>query len=300
LHTVADGANGVYSATRGSLPNQTYSSSNYFIDAVVAPDSGAAPAVLLKSPADGAADIPQTSSVSASFSRALSPSTINGSSFTLTAPDGSTVPATVSYDGAYAATLTPTAQLATGTYTAHLSASVAGANGTPMGSPVSWSFTTATGSCPCALFSDLAQPANTSAAGTFELGVKLQVDTPEQLTSVRFYKAVGEAGTHTATIWTANGLSLASVTFASETASGWQQQALTTPLQLQPNTTYVVSINANSRYPVTLNGLLNPVSSGPLHTVADGLNGVYNGTLGSFPDQSYQSSNYFVDVVVAP
>jgi hypothetical protein len=130
--------------------------------------------------------------------------------------------------------------------------------------------------------------------------VKLQVDAPEQLTSVRFYKAVGETGTHTATIWTANGLSLASVTFASETASGWQQQALTTPLQLQPNTTYVVSINANSRYPVTLNGLLNPVSSGPLHTVADGLNGVYNGTLGSFPDQSYQSSNYFVDVVVAP
>ena len=42
------------------------------------------------------------------------------------------------------------------------------------------------------------------------------------------------------------------------------------------------------------------VSSGPLHTVADGLNGVYSGTLGSFPDQSYQSSNYFVDVVVAP
>jgi hypothetical protein len=90
------------------------------------------------------------------------------------------------------------------------------------------------------------------------------------------------------------------VAFTSETASGWQQQALSTPLQLMPNTTYVVSVNANSRYAVTLNGLLNQVSSGPLHTVADGLNGVYNGAPGSFPDQSYQSSNYFVDVVVAP
>jgi hypothetical protein len=301
LHTVADGANGVYGTTRGSFPNQSYSSSNYFVDAVVAPDSGAAPAILVTSPSDGASGVAQTSPVSASFSRALSPSTINGSSFTLTAPGGATVPATVSYDGAYVATLTPTAQLATGTtYTAHLSASVAGANGTPMGSPVSWSFTTATGSCPCALFSDLTQPANTSAAGSFELGVKLQVDAPEQLTSVRFYKAVGETGTHTATIWTANGVSLASVPFTSETASGWQQQALSMPIQLQPNTTYVVSVNANSRYAVTLNGLLNQVSSGPLHTVADGLNGVYNGALGSFPDQSYQSSNYFVDVVVAP
>jgi len=298
LHTVADGANGVYNTTRGSFPNQSYASSNYFVDAVVAPDTGAAPAVLQTSPADGASGV-QATAVTASFSRALNPSTLTGSSFTLTAPGGSSVPATVSYDGAYLATLTPSVQLALGTtYTAHLSATVAGANGTPMGAPVAWSFTT--GSCPCALFSDLAQPANQSAAGTFELGVKLQVDSPEQLTSVRFYKAVGETGNHTATIWTANGLALGSVTFASETASGWQQQELTTPLQLQPNTTYVVSINANTRYPVTVNGLLNPVSSGPLHTVADGLNGVYNGTLGSFPDQSYQSSNYFVDVVVAP
>ena len=299
LHTVADGANGVYNTSRGSFPNQSYGSSNYFVDAVVAPDSGAAPAVLLTSPADGTAGVPQTSAVSASFSRALKPSTINGSSFTLTAPDGSTVPATVSYDGAYVATLTPSSQLAmSATYTAHLAATVAGANGTPIAAPVSWSFTA--GSCPCALFSDLTQPANNSAAGSFELGVKLQVDTAEQLTAVRFYKAVGETGSHTATIWTANGLSLGAVTFTNETASGWQQQALETPLPLQPNTTYVVSVNANSRYPVTLNGLATQVSSGPLHTVADGLNGVYNSTLGSFPGQSYQSSNYFVDVVVSP
>ncbi len=299
LHTVADGANGVYSTTRGSFPSQTYGSSNYFVDAVVAPDSGAAPAVLATNPPDGAAGVPQTSSITASFSRALNPSTINASSFTLTAPNGSTVPATVSYDGAYTATLTPTSQLAMGTtYTARVSATVTGANGAPMGSPASWSFTT--GSCPCALFSDLTQPANNSAAGTFELGVKLQVDTTEQLTSVRFYKAVGETGAHTVTIWTANGMALGSVAFANETASGWQQQALSSPIQLLPNTTYVVSVNANSRYPVTLNGLLNQVSSGPLHTVADGVNGVYGETLGSFPSQSYQSSNYFVDVVVSP
>src|SRR4029453_14363037 len=138
LHTVADGANGVYNTTRGSFPSQSYSSSNYFVDAVVAPDSGAAPAVLVTSPSDGASGVPQTSSVSASFSRVLNPSTINGSSFTLTAPDGSTLPAAVPYHGADGAPPTPTAQLAMATtYSAHLSASVAGANDMPMGSPVS-------------------------------------------------------------------------------------------------------------------------------------------------------------------
>jgi hypothetical protein len=51
---------------------------------------------------------------------------------------------------------------------------------------------------------------------------------------------------------------------------------------------------------VTNSGLASQVATGPLHTVADGLNGVYSTTLGAFPDQSYLSSNYFVDPVVAP
>ena len=93
---------------------------------------------------------------------------------------------------------------------------------------------------------------------------------------------------------------LTSLTFISESVSGWQQQALPTSLDLLPDTTYVVSVNANSRYPVTANGLASAVSSGPLRTVADGANGVYSETLGTFPAQSYLSSSYFVDVVVAP
>ena len=183
-------------------------------------------------------------------------------------------------------------------YTARLDGTISAADGTPLGAAVSWTFTTA--SCPCALFSDLAMPANQSASGTYELGVKIRVDQPLTLSTIRFYKALGETGSHTGTVWTANGLALASVAFANESASGWQQQALPSPLQLQPNTTYLVSVNANSRYAVTLNGLASQVSSGPLHTVADGLNGVYGSSIGGFPNQSYLSSNYFVDVVVAP
>jgi hypothetical protein len=227
-------------------------------------------------------------------------STISAASFTLKDSGGAPVPATVSYDAtSKTATLAPAAPLGGGTtYTARLDPAVKDLSGRGLPYAYTWSFTTA--GCPCALFSDLAQPANQSASGTYELGVKIRVDQPLTLSTIRFYKGVGETGSHTGTVWTANGFALASVAFANESASGWQQQTLPSPLQLQPNTTYVVSVNANSRYAVTLNGLASQVSSGPLHTLADGLNGVYGSAIGGFPDQSYLSSNYYVDAVVAP
>ena len=48
------------------------------------------------------------------------------------------------------------------------------------------------------------------------------------LRSIRFYKTAGENGTHIGKIWSAGGTQLASVTFANETASGWQTQTLAT------------------------------------------------------------------------
>ena len=299
LHTVADGSNGLYGLTQGAFPDQTYASSNYFVDVVAEPVTAGAPALLERSPRAGAADVRPADPLVATFSRPLDPSSLGVGSFELRGPDESVVPATVSYDGAYRLTLTPSQPLTMdATYTASLASTIASSGGTPLGAATSWSFTTA--SCPCSLYTDQTQPANTSAGGSFELGVKLQVDRPMRMTALRFYKAVGETGTHTVIVWTSTGVPLASVTFSSESASGWQQQALPTPRDLLPNTTYVVSVNANSRYPVTANGLANAVSSGPLRTVADGANGVYSETLGTFPAQSYLSSSYFVDAVVAP
>jgi len=76
-------------------------------------------------------------------------------------------------------------------------------------------------------------------------------------------------------------------------------QQLSSALALQPGAVYVVSVNANAKFAQTTNGLVSSVVSGPLRTVADGANGVYSATRGSFPDQSYQSSNYYVDVITA-
>jgi hypothetical protein len=140
----------------------------------------------------------------------------------------------------------------------------------------------------------------TGSAGDYELGMEFRSAKAGQIQAIRYYKAPSETGSHVGKIWSSTGTLLASVTFSNETASGWQQQALATPLTIQPNTTYIVSVNANSYYAVTNNGLATTITNGDLSAVADGSNGVYNPTPASFPTQSFQNSNYFRDIVFAP
>ena len=140
----------------------------------------------------------------------------------------------------------------------------------------------------------------TGSAGDYELGMEFRSGKSGQISAIRYYKAPSETGTHTGRIWSSTGTLLASVTFTNETASGWQQQTLATPLNIQANTTYVVSVNSNTYYAFTSNGLGTTLTNGDLSAVADGSNGVYDFTPGSFPAQSYQNSNYFRDVVFAP
>ncbi|HEV8686949.1 MAG TPA: DUF4082 domain-containing protein, partial [Gaiellaceae bacterium] len=133
---------------------------------------------------------------------------------------------------------------------------------------------------------------------SYELGVKVKVDVRTNVTALRFFKSSEETGAHAATLWTATGVKLATVPFATETASGWQRQALATPYVLEPGVVYVVSVNANARFGLTSLGLANELVSGPLRSVADGQNGVFGDAAGVFPTKSYQSSNYFTDVEV--
>ena len=140
-------------------------------------------------------------------------------------------------------------------------------------------------------------PAYTGTDGPYELGVKFQASKAANVSSIRYYRANGESGSHTGHIWSANGTLLASVVFSNETASGWQTANLANPLPITANTTYVVSVNSNTGYAVTDNALATRVTNGILSTVADGANCVY-GTAGKFPTQSWNNSNYFRDVVV--
>jgi Ca2+-binding RTX toxin-like protein len=139
--------------------------------------------------------------------------------------------------------------------------------------------------------------------GSVEVGVKFRVDTPGTVTGVRFYKDSTNTGTHVGNLWTSTGQLLATATFTNETASGWQTVTFASPVAINANTTYVVSYFAPAgHYADDTNYFATAgVNSGPLHALADGVDGpdgVYAyGSSSSFPTNGYEASNYWVDVL---
>ncbi len=157
--------------------------------------SGAAatnPTVGSSSPANGATNVPigtnSTTNVvtgtalTANFSEAMNPATINSSpagtlsTFTLAeTATGANVPGTVAMNGANTtATFTPTALLMPNTgYTATISTAAMNAGGTAMPNPISWSFTTGAGAA-------IGQaPVNLLSAGNFAILAKTAItDVP--------------------------------------------------------------------------------------------------------------------------
>jgi methionine-rich copper-binding protein CopC len=263
------------------------------------------PTVTSRSPAAGATNVAATSNVSATFSEPVQAASIT---FTLTGPGTTGVPAAVTYDQtSRTATLNPTADLAPSTgYTATVSGATDAA-GNQMTTAVTWSFTTAAapGACPCSIWSGSVTPGTVTDPDTaaLELGVKFRADTDGFITGLRFYKGPGNTGTHVGHLWTAGGSLLATATFTNETASGWQQVTLASPVAVSANTTYVASYYAPvGRYSVDDNYFASSgVDNPPLHALANGVaggNGVYRyGTGGGFPTSTFAASNYWVDVV---
>lgn len=131
---------------------------------------------------------------------------------------------------------------------------------------------------------------------SYEMGVKVKSTVNGKISAVRYYKSPSETGSHTGRVWSSSGQLLATVTFTNETASGWQEARLATPLTVTANTTYIVSVNCNRYFAITYNAMGSATTNGPLSSVADGKNMVF-GTIGSFPTYSYKSSSYFRDLV---
>jgi hypothetical protein len=270
--------------------------------------TGASPTVTSMSPSGGATGVSRSTDVRATFSQRLDPASVTTATVTLSPPSGGPVAATVSYDDATRTVrLVPSSNLAADTvYTARITTDVRSNDGAALASDVTWSFTTT--QCPCSLFPSTLTPVVTNASTrdgrtttgpwTRELGVKVEVTSPVQLTAVRYYRASSETGSHTGRIWTAAGSLLGSVTFQSDAGGGWKQQALSSPIALMPGQVYVVSVGFNTYYSATQFGLQTQVVDGPLRSVAVATNGVYSDAAGVFPTSSYRSSNYFVDLVV--
>lgn len=140
-------------------------------------------------------------------------------------------------------------------------------------------------------------------AGAVEVGVKFRTDVPGTITGLRFYKGAGNVGTHTGHLWSRAGALLGSVTFSAETGSGWQQASFASPVAIAAGTTYIASYFApGGHYAYTSSAFAAAgVDSGPLHALRDGVdggNGVYRyGATSGFPTQSWNATNYWVDVV---
>ncbi len=281
-----------------------------------APDT-TAPTITGRSPLSGAANVGVNAPVTVTFSEAMLASTINATTIELRDAGNLVVPAAITYNAATnTATLTPSAALAaSSTYTATVRGGVAAPRvtdiaGNALAADSVWSFVTAAGpSCPCFVWDTPITPAIALAndSNAVELGVKFRATQSGYITGIRFYKGgAGNGGSHAGSLWSATGTLLARATFSGETGSGWQQATFATPIAVTANTVYVASYHApQGRYSAD-GGYFASVgrSNGPLYLLRDGESGgngvyVYSGSP-SFPSQSYNASNYWVDVVFVP
>ena len=301
-----DGPNGVYRVGASGYPSDTYGAANYWVDVVfttVKPADTTPPTVAVTSPANNDSGIALNAAPTATFDE---PVRSTGLTFTLTA-GAQAVSGTVTLNAAgTVATYTPAAALAGGTtYTATVRATDVAGNQMP--TSFSWNFTTGTprpATCPCTIWDDFVQPTNLNTPDTspIELGTKVRFDVNGYVLGVRFYKGAQNTGTHTGTLWSVTGTKLATGTFSGESAQGWQTLTFASPVKVTANTTYVVSYHTNTGYYSSSGGYFG--NSGAdyqaLHALRDGVdgsNGVYTYGAGGFPTSSYNSANYWVDVV---
>jgi len=272
-----------------------------------APDT-TPPTVSSVSPLSGATGVAAGSNVTATFSEPIAAASVTSSTFVLRDPGGATVAAAVSVLGS-TAMLDPTGTLSSSTtYTATLSGGASGIKdvaGNALAANFSWSFTTAAPSaCPCSIWAPNATPQTAAAddSTAYELGVRFKSDVAGFITGIRFYKGSGNTGTHVAHLWSASGTQLAAATFAGETATGWQEVSFASPVAIAANTAYIASYYAPAgHFALDRPYFTSAFNNVPLHALADGdggPNGVYNVGTG-FPSSTFQSSNYWVDVVLS-
>jgi hypothetical protein len=243
----------------------------------------------------------------------MNAATITTGTFVLRNAAGAIVPASVGYNaGTRIATLTPSSALAVSTtYTATVSGGSGGVTdlaGNVLAASAAWSFTTAaTAPAAVTIWNASATPDAfaTNDGSSVELGLKFRSDVAGTVTGVRFYKGTTTTGGHTATLWSASGARLARATFTAETASGWQQVMFATPVSITANTVYVVSYHTNvGNYAYTSSYFATAgTDTPPLHALSNGAsggNGVYRYGGISFPNSTFSSTNYWVDVVFVP
>lgn len=148
------------------------------------------PTVIATIPAGLATGVPFNQIVSATFSTAMNPSTINSNTFTLTGPGATAVPGLVAYSAiSNTLTFTPTANLAASTtFTATITTGAQNLAGTALANDYVWTFTT--GATPARVSPEIVSTAPANAA----------TDVPlNQAVSATFTEAINPLTITTAT-----------------------------------------------------------------------------------------------------
>ena len=298
--TAPSGANGVYAYGSGSLfPSASYNSTNYWVDVLYQGGSQNTAPVAANDPGySTATGTPITIQASALLANDSDP---DGDAISITGVSGG-VNGTATFDSqSNTITFTPTAGYSGA---ASFSYTIADAAGATASAQVSVAVNNqggeqnvfAAGSTPTIVSVNDNSPVN--------LGMKFQADTAGWITGIRFYKGDTNTGSHTGYLWTSTGTLLASATFSNETMSGWQSVNLSTQVEIDADTTYVVSYSTNGNYSATAGYFDAETSNGNLQALSSALsggNGVYAyGSSGLFPTSTYNSTNYYVDVAFKP
>ncbi|MBP1752651.1 MAG: hypothetical protein H6Q57_1487, partial [Geobacteraceae bacterium] len=271
------------------------------------------PVIRTVTPNNGASGVSTATNATAAFNESMNPATISTATFELRDSAGNLVPATVTYDAtSEVATLDPSGTLASSkSYTATIKGGASGvrdAVGNPLTNDFSWTFTTGevfTGAYSIWSAATVPSVADAGADRAVQLGVKFRSDANGSITGVRFYKATANTGTHVGSLWTNTGVRLATATFTNETESGWQQVNFSSPVSIIADTVYVASYHTTvGHYSYSPSYFASGVDRPPLHALANGVSGVNGvfayGSSSTFPNQGYNSTNYWVDVAFSP
>lgn len=267
------------------------------------------PSVTSIVPASGATGVSTTSNILITFSEAMTASSIGTSTIELRNPANSLVSRVVTYNATNrTATVNPSANLQPNTtYTVQVRGGtsdprVRDAAGNRMTTLVTSTFTTAPAglSAPVSFWSTSSTPGtpafNDPTAVTLGLGFRSSVSG--NVTGIRFYKGAGNTGTHVGALWSSAGAPLATGTFTGETATGWQTLMFTSPVAITANTEYVVSYHAPAgNYAADANYFVSDLVQGVLTAPGGGNGRFVYGSSSAFPNQSFQSTNYWVDVL---
>ncbi len=285
---------GVFTYSQG-FPSST-SSTDYGVD-VVFERGEAVVSLVSTSPANAATDVSRTSNLTATFDAAIR----DDFTGTVTA-SGASVPGswTLSSDGK-TATFDPSGSYPAGAVVSVSLTGIHSASGQAAPDAAWWFQAAGTSTTVTLLGTSTPTGTETSDTASVELGMAFTAAVAGEVTAIRFYKAPGNTGTHVGSLWNAAGQRVAQVTFQSESASGWQRAVLSSPVALVAGAVYTVSYVApHGGYSYTGGAFASPVTNGPLTAVSPE-NGRYRyGSGGVVPTNSWNSTNYFVDVEFVP